>query len=119
MPTATDLVRDLGPFWNLDRHSGGDGAEQPGSPVFYGDVAKGVRVELSLPEPCPDLSPNSLLMLRPDGAWEVFDDDGLVVTYAAGVVRVALVGVAFRSNEVSSMNDAWDLERPWLFLTSA
>jgi hypothetical protein len=119
VPTATDLVRDLGPFWNLARHSGHDAGTPPGAPVFYGDIAKGVRVELTLPEACPGLSANSLLMLRPDGAWEVFDDDGLLVTYAAGAVRVALAGVTFRSDEVSSMNDAWDRERPWLFLTSA
>jgi hypothetical protein len=87
-------VRDLGPFWNLDRHAAGSSrrAAGPGSRVFYGDVTRGVRVELTVPDRCPGLSANSLLMLRSDGGWEVFGDDGLLATYDASAVQVTVCG---------------------------
>ena len=94
MPFA-ELVRDLGPFWNRDRHTAGrdHAVRGPGAPVFHGDVASGLRVELTLPERVPGLSANSMLMPRPDGGWEVFDDDGLVVTYLERDVRVSLTSI--------------------------
>lgn len=87
-------MRDLGPFRNLDRHagSGSHPVAGPGSPVFYRDVSWGVRVELTLPDRCPGLSANSLLMLRSDGGWEVFGDDGLLATYDASAVHVSISG---------------------------
>jgi hypothetical protein len=94
MRTKTELLRDLAPFRNLEcraPHPGGS-ARRPGSPVFYGDVAWGVRLELTLPERCSGLSASSLLMLRPDGGWEVFGDDGLLATYDAGAVLVSMSG---------------------------
>jgi hypothetical protein len=94
VPTNTELLRDLGPFWNLERHASPAGApaHQPTAPVFYGDVARGIRVELTLPQRCPGLSPNSLLMLRPDGQWEVFGDEGLLAAYGAEAVLVSISG---------------------------
>jgi hypothetical protein len=97
VPTNTELLHDLGPFSNLDRHAvhagaSGAPARHPAAPVFYGDVARGIRVELTLPQRCPGLSPSSLLMLRPDGRWEVFGDEGLLATYDADAVLVSISG---------------------------
>ena len=90
-----------------------------GSPLrsSTGTLRAGLRVELTLPQRCPGLSGTSLLMLRPDGQWEVFGDDGLLATYDADAVRVSISGtdalearehvptlLQFRSDGASSMN---------------
>jgi hypothetical protein len=86
------LVRELGPFANFDRHAATTRRSTLGGApaVFYCDVEPGRRIELTISEVVTGLSPNSLLMACPHGGWEIFDDDGLVARYAHDVVHVAL-----------------------------
>jgi hypothetical protein len=85
-------VRELGPFLNRDRHATDPGSPQPveAAPVFYADVDRGVRVELTLPEAVPGLTRDALLMPRGDGGWEVFGDDGVLVAYDADAIHVSV-----------------------------